>query len=147
MVSPPTRTRTRTAPNERNVRYGSLADIDKGYQGCPLCPRKRTRGEPAQRVHYVPTPDLSSCAIPFSASSLMKSVSRATKTSSIFMLNGGCANCSRLRTNTLHELGGAGEKRHCARLDELGQHLAGTDVLPSKDAYVSGRLIAGKERT
>jgi hypothetical protein len=41
-------------------------------------------------------------AIPFSASSLMKSVSRATKASSIFRLNGGCANCSRLRTNTLH---------------------------------------------
>ena len=40
--------------------------------------------------------------IPFSASSLMKSVSRPTKASSIFRLNGGCANCSRLRTNTLH---------------------------------------------
>jgi len=32
-----------------NVRFGSLADIDKGYQGCPLCPRKRTCGEPAQK--------------------------------------------------------------------------------------------------
>src|SRR5262245_46077736 len=41
-------------------------------------------------------------AIPFSANSLMKSVSRATKASSIFRLNGGCASCSRLRTNTLH---------------------------------------------
>jgi len=41
-------------------------------------------------------------SIPFSASSLMKSASRATKASSIFRLNGGCANCSRLRTNTLH---------------------------------------------
>jgi hypothetical protein len=41
-------------------------------------------------------------AIPLSASSLMKSVSRATKASSIFRLNGGCVNCSRLRTNTLH---------------------------------------------
>jgi hypothetical protein len=43
-----------------------------------------------------------SCARPFRANVLMKSVSRATKTSSIFRLNGGCANCSRLRTNTLH---------------------------------------------
>ena len=43
-----------------------------------------------------------SCARPFKASVLMKSVSRATKASSIFRLNGGCANCSRLRTNTLH---------------------------------------------
>jgi len=51
------------------------------------------------------------------------------------------------RKETPHELGGAGEKRHCARLDELGQHRAGSDVLPSEDAYVSARLIAGKERT
>ena len=43
-----------------------------------------------------------SCARPFKANVLMKSVSRATKASSIFRLNGGCANCSRLRTNTLH---------------------------------------------
>jgi hypothetical protein len=34
------------------------ADIDKGYQGCPLCPRKRTCGEPAQRVRYVPKADI-----------------------------------------------------------------------------------------
>jgi hypothetical protein len=39
---------------------------------------------------------------PSGDSSLMKSVSRATNASSIFRLNGGCANCSRLRTNTLH---------------------------------------------
>ena len=25
-----------------NVRYGSLADIGEGYQGCPLYPQKRT---------------------------------------------------------------------------------------------------------
>jgi type I restriction-modification system DNA methylase subunit len=41
-------------------------------------------------------------AMPFSASSLMKSVSLATKASSIFRLNGALVNCSRLRTNTLH---------------------------------------------
>jgi hypothetical protein len=41
-------------------------------------------------------------AMPFSARSLMKSVSRATNASSIFRLNGGLVNCSRLRTNTLH---------------------------------------------
>src|SRR5215467_1580145 len=51
------------------------------------------------------------------------------------------------REETPHELGGAGEKRHGARLDEIGQHLAGTDVLPREDAYVSAHLIAGKERT
>ncbi len=43
-----------------------------------------------------------SCARPFRANVLMKSVSRAMNSSSIFRLNGGCANCSRLRTNTLH---------------------------------------------
>src|SRR6476646_11661691 len=48
---------------------------------------------------------------------------------------------------TPHELGGAGEKRHGPRLDEIGQHLAGTDVLPSEDADVSAHLIAGKKRT
>jgi hypothetical protein len=42
------------------------------------------------------------CAMPFSARSLMKSVSRATNASSIFRLNGGFVNCWRLRTNTLH---------------------------------------------
>jgi hypothetical protein len=26
----------------RDVRYGSLADIGEGYQGCPLYPQKRT---------------------------------------------------------------------------------------------------------
>ncbi len=87
----------------------------------------------------------------------MKSVSRATKASSIFRLNGGFVNCSRLRTNTLHlthkrdggahgvlvrsvgrqeaphEFRRAGEKRHGARTDEVRQYLAGTNVLPSKD--------------
>src|SRR4029077_17428065 len=32
------------------------------------------------------------------------------------------------RKKTPNQLGGAGEKRHGARLDEIGQHLAGTDV-------------------
>ena len=40
------------------VRYGSLADIGEGYQGCPLYPQKRTCGEPARRVRYVPEADV-----------------------------------------------------------------------------------------
>ena len=40
--------------------------------------------------------------MPFSANSLMKSVSRVTKASSMLKSNGGLVNCSRLRTNTLH---------------------------------------------
>jgi hypothetical protein len=32
----------RFSRGEVNVRYGSLADIGEGYQGCPLYPQKRT---------------------------------------------------------------------------------------------------------
>jgi hypothetical protein len=50
------------------------------------------------------------------------------------------------RQEVPHEFRRAGEKRHGTRADEVGQHLAGTNVFPSKDADdVTAHLITGKK--
>jgi hypothetical protein len=90
-----------------NVRFSAVADIrERIRDGYALRSRHSSASMSAiakQALNsWLGGIVLHDCAIPFSASSLMKSVSRATKASSIFRLNGGCANCSRLRTNTLH---------------------------------------------
>jgi hypothetical protein len=62
------------------VRQIAIADTKRGKQ--PQCEQQTL--QPVV-FHYW-------SAIPFRASSLIKSVSRETKSSSIFRLNGGCAN-------------------------------------------------------
>ena len=41
-----------------HVCFGSLADIGEGYQGCPLCPRKRTFVSAIEHVCFVPGRDI-----------------------------------------------------------------------------------------